>query len=136
MSTFELKPTGFRHPDKTYELVVRVHDMAETNYYHIGYVSTEFAVEIASIERGSHFLFGNPHTDKSAALNECKFCGAKLPIVCKTIADVRETLKRFPNKKPTKEDPHPKPNPYRGQCDTGLKRYNDILSTIKQENKL
>lgn len=139
MSSLVLKPTGFRHKGKTFELVVRVHDMAETNYYHIGYVSTDFALQIAEIKQGPYFLFGNPYTtptNSSSALKTCKFCGETLPSVCKTSSDIKEVLQRFPNPIPTETNPHPKPNPYRGACDIGLKRYNDIASTIEQENKL
>jgi hypothetical protein len=53
-----LRPSG-RNPPKEWELLLREHGPAETDYYHIAYVGSDMARDI--VEAGACFyLFGDP----------------------------------------------------------------------------
>jgi len=135
MQDLELVPSGFRSPDKCYELRIRDYDGVEVNHVHIAYVGLHTALTLEQITSGISFKWGHPYLsgDPAAQLQTCVFCGETLPRVCKTGTDIEDTIKRFPDNTNLKE---PKPNLLRGKCDEGWLKYNAIKTTIEQENKL
>lgn len=69
-STLCIKPSGLpEEKNKPWQLVLRTHDMAETNYAHVAYLSDSAAREV--IEAGApYWLFGKPNWDERAKKRE------------------------------------------------------------------